>query len=315
MQEAYTSYLRQLQSLRGNPAIVYHSDLTGDGVRMLYECLRKLGRTEHLDLILYTAGGSVTRAHQAATLLREHARYLTILVPYRARSAGTLLCLAADEMVLGPMAELGPIDSHIGSAGHTPPDAPGMISAEDVRSFRRMAEEWFGVGREEDRLQVLALVAQRIFPTSLSSFYRYDKLVRHAADQLLVYQMPGTEASRRQRIVDQLVGGYYAHDQVISRAEIRELGLRATDATPEVEALLWNLTQACGARTPESYGGAWGEGALGLVASVDFRAEQAPPQTGGNSQQRRGSYSSDEPDFTPEGVDEESTELTWKMYP
>lgn len=154
MQSLVLSKLADLEALRGNPVVVYHSPLTDDTVCVLYECLRKLGRADRLDLVLSTVGGSVTTARQVLLLIREYARNLTIMVPYRARSAGTLLCLGADELVLGPMAELGPIDSHIGSTGSPPADAPDMISAEDIRAFPKMAKDWFGVDREEDRLQV-----------------------------------------------------------------------------------------------------------------------------------------------------------------
>lgn len=109
---------------------------------------------ERLDLVLSTIGGNITTAHQMALLLREYVQHLTILIPYRARSSGTLLCLSANELVLGPMSELGPIDPHVGSAGPPPTDAPGMISAQDVRAFREMAEQWFGVVREEDQIEV-----------------------------------------------------------------------------------------------------------------------------------------------------------------
>lgn len=284
MNSALLSQLAELEALRGNPAIVYHSVIADDAVRVLYEYLRKRGRTDRLDLVLSTTGGSITTARKIALLLREYARHVTILVPYRAWSAGTLLCLSADELVLGPMAELGPIDSHIGSAGSPPPDAPGMISAEDVRAFRQMAEEWFGVEREEDRLQVLALVAQRIFPTSLASFFRFDKLVRQIAEELLGYQLPDADTSTRQRIVDKLVGGYYAHDYILSTAEARDLGLQARPASSQEEEVLWRLNQACRAQILKQPEGAREE-VVGLIVGTGFYARQVFQQAGAPMQQ------------------------------
>ena len=279
-------HLAELEELRGNPSIIYASSLTDDSLRMLYECLRKLGRTDRLDLVLSTSGGSVTTSRQVVILLREYTQHLTILVPYRARSAGTLLCLGADELVLGPMAELGPIDSHVSSVGQTPSDAPEMISSEDIRVFRQMAEDWFGVNRDEDRLQVLALIAQRVFPTSLSSFYRFDKLVRSIADELLSYQLPCADISTRQRIVDQLVAGYHAHDYVLSRTEAKELGLRVGDMSPREEHLLWELNRAHGAQAAEYPGGGSGE-TVGLIASNNFQARQAIRRIVPHTQKRR----------------------------
>ena len=273
MESPLSSQIAEMQKLHGTPAIVYASMINEDSVRVLYECLRRWGPRERLDLVLSTSGGQVTAARQLGLLLRDYANHLTILVPYRARSAGTLLCLCANELVLGPMAELGPIDSHLSVISPAPPDAPGMIAARDIYTFRQMAEDWFGITREEDRLQVLALLAQRVFPTTLSSFYRSDRQIRHIACELLMYQLPDAEEDERRRIVDQLVGGWYAHDYAISRAEARDLGLRVRFASPDEEGPLWELLLSCRAQLAEHPGQAENE-IVGLIASEDFFACQ-----------------------------------------
>src|SRR5438105_4971181 len=102
MESTISSQIAEMQSLRGTPVIVYASMINDDSVRVLYECLRRWGQQEHLDFVLSTSGGPVTAARQLALLLRNYTRHLTILVPYHARSAGTLLCLCANELVLGP---------------------------------------------------------------------------------------------------------------------------------------------------------------------------------------------------------------------
>lgn len=264
--------LAALQTLRGRPAIVYYAALSDDSVDILYQCLRQLGPTEQLDLVLCTTGGFVTTTRRIALLLREYARQLTILVPYRARSAGTLLCLSADALVLTPLTELSPLDPCITSAD-APPSAQRMISAADIRAFRDLAADWFGVVREEDRLQVLALIAQRFFPTSLSTFYRADQLIRQVALELIHFQLPGDDGRARQRIVDQLVGGYHSHDYAIPRSEARTLGLQVQDASAEEEALLWELWQACRALMP-IYPGQAAEEIVGLIAGVGFQARE-----------------------------------------
>ena len=275
--------LAELESLRGNPVILYSSMINDDCVSVLYECLRRKKQMKSLDLILSTMGGLVTTTRQLALLLREYTQHLNILVPYHAKSAGTLLCLSANELVLGPLAALGPIDSHISSLRPIPSDAPSLISAEDIRAFREMATNWFGVDREEDRLQVLALLAQRIFPTSLSSFYRFDQLIRQIANELLAYQLPEAEVETRKRIVNQLIEGFAAHDYIISRNDAYELGLRVRFTTPQEEILLWDILQACRIQTSEQSNRIGLEGA-GLIASTDFYAHQilfpkeAPPE-------------------------------------
>lgn len=266
--------LSELQALREAPVIVYSATITDDAVRVIYECLRRMDPTSRLNLVLSTPGGVITAARRIALLLHEFASHLTILVPERARSAGTLLCLGAHELVLGPMAELGPIDAHIGSAGSPPPDAPGMISTEEVRAFRQMAEDWFGVTREEDRLQVLALIAQRVFPASLGSLYRSDQLIRQSAYELVCYQLPNAEERIRQQIVNQLVGGYYGHNHIITRTEAQTLGLRVRFTSSQEEALLWDLSKTKRRQFLERPGQPGQEGIIGLIMSTNFCARQ-----------------------------------------
>jgi hypothetical protein len=274
MESVTLPQLYELQEMRKAPMILYSAPINNDAIRMVYECLRHMGPVQRLDLVLSTSGGEVTVARRLALLLREFTQHLTILVPYQARSAGTLLCLSANTLVLGPMAELGPIDAHIGSAGPPPPDAPGVISAEDIRTFRQMAEDWFGVNREKDRLQILALVAQRVFPTSLSSFYRADRLTRQAAHELLRYQLSDTGEDVRQQIVDQLVGGYNAHNHIITRVDAQALGLQVHFPSSREEALLWDLVKAMRRQYLKQPVQPGEEGIAGLIMSAGFCARQ-----------------------------------------
>jgi hypothetical protein len=263
------SLVEKLEAARGRPVVLYHSAITFGELPALYECLRRAGQVTGLDLVLSTSGGTITSTRQIAMLLREFTGHLTILVPYKARSAGTLLCLGADQLVLGPLAELGPLDSVMDSVSVPPPDAPGTISAEDIRAFRSMAEDWFGVSRPADRLQVLGLLATRIFPTSLSSFYRFDKLVREVAAELLAWQLPGDDhAAERTSIVNRLVSGYHSHDVALCRRDVQALGLRAVDATAQEEGILWELSQAVRS-SPRQL--------VGAIVARDFSAYQRAP--------------------------------------
>jgi Serine dehydrogenase proteinase len=294
-----------LEAIRGRRAIFYHSAVCADSIPVMYECLRRGGRSDGLDLVLSTGGGAIASSRQLAMLLREFTGHLSILVPYRARSAGTLVCLSANELVLGPLAELGPVDSTMDSEGVPAPDAPGTISAQDILAFRSMAQDWFGVDRPQDRLQVLGLLATRIFPTSLSSFYRFDKLVREVAAELLEWQLPGEQhAGQREMIVDRLVSGYHSHDVVLSRRDVRALGLRAADATPEEEGALWALSQAV-QRPTDPAGPHPGREAAAVIAASDFGAAEI-------IRQGRIGQAGQEPD--PEGSGAGRADAHWEIF-
>ncbi|WP_157254596.1 SDH family Clp fold serine proteinase [Nonomuraea typhae] len=264
-----TAQLAGLEARYGHPMILYAVDIADETVRVVYECLRAAGRTEKLGLVLSTTGGEITTARRLALLLREFTKELIVFVPYRARSAGTLLCLSADSLVLGPMAELSPIDANMASLA-PPADGPATVSAEEVRLFRTMAETWFGVTGEEDRVQVLALVAQRMFPTSLSSLFRYDRLVRSIAHELLAYQLPDAGGAERDLIVNRLVEGFLSHEATIFRHEAAALGLKVRLAGEAEESLLWELAETCRHELQS-----WrGEGVTGLIAGPGFCARR-----------------------------------------
>ena len=65
---------------------------------------------KHLDVIMSSPGGDVGAAYLVARELRRRFERLTVFVPFRAKSAATLLCLAGDELVLGSLGELVPLD-------------------------------------------------------------------------------------------------------------------------------------------------------------------------------------------------------------
>jgi hypothetical protein len=192
-----------------------------------------------------STAGSVSLARSIALLLRKRARHVRVLILDQAMSAGTMLCLAANEIVMGTLSKLGPIDPHIMSAGTPPPGSPPMISAEDIRAFRRMAEDWFGVQNEEHRAQMLGLLCQRIFPTTISSFYRSEQQMRRIAGELIRYQLPDAREDERRRVVDHLMTNYGMHDYFIDLEEAQRIGLRVVATTPEEEGLLWRIRQTC----------------------------------------------------------------------
>lgn len=285
--------LRLLEESRSRAVVLYHSTVEEDTVLPLYRCLRLLGHREQLDVVVSTNGGSIQAARQLLFLLREFTDKLNVLVPRRARSAGTLLCLGADELVLGPLAELGPIDANMGAEMSTESGVHGgMISAEDIRLFRAMAREWFHVDGPDDGIQLLALVASRVSPTSISSLYRFDKMVRAIAEEILETQMTGEEnADKRAAIIGQLVEGYQSHDAVISRKDARALGLRVTEPSSDLEELFLLLSEAL-PRSPDLGRPQPPEQTIGVIAGGDFVArhvlrvidDQATDQSGTNPQ-------------------------------
>lgn len=243
-------YLQQLEALRKRRVILYVTEdrspaklIDDPDIDIFYHCLRRFATPHQLDLVLHTMGGKVSVSHRIHQLLRSYAPHVDVLVPRKARSSGTLLCLGADNVVLTPIAELSPLDPHI-AGGDTASGMPSSISAEDIRALRQMAETWFGLQSEESRIEVFRVLGERIFPTTLSSFFRADQQMRQIADKMLQCQLPD-QTQLRQQIVERLISGYYAHDTKISLSEAQDIGLRVVAASAAEEEFLVGLWQAC----------------------------------------------------------------------
>ncbi|MFC5290051.1 hypothetical protein ACFPM7_23605 [Actinokineospora guangxiensis] len=231
-----TGAIAEWERLRGRPAVVVAVHSLDQGVvGVLARRLRALGRVPAVDLIVQTFGGHVDAARRIALLVREHADDVTAVVVDRARSAGTLLCLAADRLALGPAASLGPLDPHLarldGSQG------PAQVSTADVRALAQAAADWFDLTDAAER--AFALLGQRVFPGTLGALLRAERHVLSIAEDLAARQVP--DAGARSRLAERLVSGYHSHDHDITRSEARELGLAVAELTDGEDEQAWRL--------------------------------------------------------------------------
>lgn len=149
-----------------------------------------------IDLVLHTPGGLVLASLQIARALKAHRGKVTVFIPHYAMSGGTLIALAADEIVMDPHAVLGPVDPQLG-------DVPAA-------SLVRVVQQK-DVNKVEDRTLILADVAQKAL----------DQLRREVLE-LLPESMPRDKA---EALAEKLTQGTWTHDHPISFREAQELGL------------------------------------------------------------------------------------------
>ena len=89
-----------------------------------------------LDLVLHTPGGLVLAALQIAKAVRDHKAKVTVFVPHYAMSGGTLIALAADEIVMCKHSILGPIDPQLGQS-----PAASLIKVVQEKPIARINDE------------------------------------------------------------------------------------------------------------------------------------------------------------------------------
>jgi hypothetical protein len=246
--------INEISRLRNAAAICYFTGdrenvstrIAPDVLPVLYRHLSLQKAPERIDLFLYTRGGDVLTPWRMVHLFREFAPLFNVLVPFRAYSSGTLICLGADEIVMTRMGELGPIDpSVINAFNPQDPQNPAArmpVNVEDVYSYLALARELAGLESEEQLARVFAVLAERIHPLALGNVHRNYLLVRSLARRLLGLRHEPFPEERIQDIIDSLTEKLYAHNHMISRQEAaREIRLPVVFPPDELEQLLWRL--------------------------------------------------------------------------
>jgi ClpP class serine protease len=170
------------------------------------EVLRAIQMTDPevpLDLILHTPGGLVIAAVQIARAIRTHKGKVTVFVPHYAMSGGTLIALAADEIVMCRHAVLGPVDPQL-----------GQVAAASVLKVVKSKP----IADIEDQTLLLADQAEKAMAQ-----------LRRTVQELLVGRLSVEKAEELARV---LTEGTWTHDYPISCDEAGRLGLPVSTDMP-----------------------------------------------------------------------------------
>lgn len=178
-----------------------------------------------IDLILHTPGGLVLAAEQIAQALLRHEARVTVFVPHYAMSGGTLIALAADEIVMSENAVLGPVDPQVGQY-----PAASLLSVLEKKEPKDIDDETF----------ILADIAAK-------AVRQVERTVKELVSQY-------ADEERAATIARTLTSGVWTHDYPISVAEARELGLPvSTDMPVEVFQLMRLYPQTAQRRPSVEY--------------------------------------------------------------
>jgi ClpP class serine protease len=189
------------------------------------EVLRAIQLTDPdlpIDLILHTPGGLVLASEQIANALIGHRAKVTVFVPHYAMSGGTLLALAADEIVMAPHAVLGPLDPQVGQ----------FPAVSILRAVARKEPK-----DVDDQTLILADVAEKA-----------QTQVHDLVQRVLVGN--GWDTARAATTAAVFTDGRWTHDYPITVAEALELGLPVTTAVPQEVYRFMRLFPQPSARRP-----------------------------------------------------------------
>ena len=165
-----------------------------------------------LDIVLHTPGGLVLAAMQIARAVREHKGKVTVFVPHYAMSGGTLISLAADEIVMSKHAVLGPVDPQLGQS-----PAASLLKVVEQKPIAEI----------DDQTLVMADVGRKAITQ-----------LKEAASDMLQRRMPAEQA---EALAEKLSTGTWTHDYPIWATTAKELGLRVNTEMPDAVLELMKL--------------------------------------------------------------------------
>jgi hypothetical protein len=253
--EQRTALLDKIAGIRGSTVFAFltsvrpgvPAQISDDMVRVFFDYLLLLPSRpiEKLDIFLCSNGGSGTVPWRLVSLFREFAKSFCVLIPYRAYSAASLLALGADEIVMHPFAELGPIDPTV-SNEFNPTGATGGrlgISVEDVTAYIHFVKTTVGIRHEDELIKAVEILAQKVHPLAIGNVERFLSQSRMVATKILRTHMTETEGHKMSEIVENLASKLYFHGHPINREEAKkDIGLKIKlDLQPELETAMWDL--------------------------------------------------------------------------
>ena len=233
---------REIEADRNTKVIAFvTSDRRGLETQIAQDCidcfvdlLDKIGPTKSLTCVLHTGGGQTLAAWRLINLLRMFADKLEIVIPQKALSAGTLMSIGADKLVMTKQAALGPIDPSVNSplnpvAVLGGQSRPVPVSVENIRGYLDAIRDDLGIRGKQQLAVLIDKLSEKVHPLVLGEIFRSRAQIRFLAGKLLTRQV--RDKAKTERIIDFLCADSGSHDYTINRREALGLGLKVEKPT------------------------------------------------------------------------------------
>ena len=242
----------KIEEVRGRPLITYitSSRMNAAGIMaadVIPEFCKQITKIPHekteVDLLLVSNGGDPVVSWRIISLLRERFKKVGVLLPYQAYSAATLVALGADDIVMHPFSNLGPVDPQL-SGQRNVPGKPGVqeqinFGAEDLSHFIDFVCNDVGISDQEQKERAFELVCKEVGAIPIGIAKRSSNLASSLGQKLLSLHM--TDQNKVKAISDSLNKSFYHHGYPVGRSEAEKIGLPITEAPDDLEEVIWNV--------------------------------------------------------------------------
>lgn len=157
-----------------------------------------------IDLLLHTPGGLVLASEQIALALKRHPAKVTVFIPHYAMSGGTMIALAADEIVMDPNAVVGPVDPQLG-------EYPAVSILKTIKRKE--------INEIDDRTLILADIT--------------EKAVQQVKAFILELLVDTMDTDKAEHLAEELTSGKWTHDYPITCNQLQQLGVKVSCEFPK----------------------------------------------------------------------------------
>ncbi|MDD5626438.1 MAG: hypothetical protein PHW01_00265 [Patescibacteria group bacterium] len=231
-----------------NPPQQFATQIASDVLPFFKEIVESFGQnTNKISLVLNTNGGHLETPWPLVNLIREYCGAFEVIVPEKALSAGTMIALGADKIVMLPYSQLGPVDPAADIVDNDKKQIK-RFEIEDIIGFIDLAREKIGIAEQSSLAEVMKELAKEINPTLLGSVNRTHALVRRLTKNLLDLHKQRLTDKQSKEIIENLTQKLYSHRHLINRREARDLigfGNIIEFAKPKTKELVDDLFDEC----------------------------------------------------------------------
>lgn len=211
--------------------------ICSNDVQAMYEAVQHVKPSGRVTLFVKSDGGDGQSSLRIIHLLRERVERLTVVVALECASAATMLALGADEIQMGPLAFLTPIDTSLEHA-MGPVDSRNEIAYVGHDELQRVVALWHDQGAA-DSVNPYQELYKYLHPLVIGAVDRATSLSIRLCTEILQYHIKDPE--RADKIAKSLNADYPAHEYPITRCEAERLGLNVTSLDPKLNARLLEL--------------------------------------------------------------------------
>lgn len=239
----------EIENLRGRPLLVYvtssrrgaSGSMASDVIPEFIDQLKELpDDTNGIDLLIESQGGDALVAWRVVSLIRERIDNFTVIIPFNAFSAATLLALGANEIIMGNYGCLGPIDPQINIRKKD--GTTQQFAYQDVVSYLDFVKKEVGLTEQDHVEKTFQLLCEQLDPSVLGVAKRASSLSVTMAEKLLQTHMSGLEEEQQAKgIATKLNESYFSHGYAVSKSEAKDIGLKIIDADSELETRIWEI--------------------------------------------------------------------------